>query len=236
MVSLWGGLRSIIIPSHTRVLSIANGLFGEGIAEMAQGLGAVVKQVKFEWNQVPGEKDWNEILRIAKEFKPNLITAVHCETPSGTLFKDMRRLGEIAHEVDALFYVDAVSSAFGAPLDIQNDCIDIGLIGTQKALSLPPDSGIITVSERAWKVVNGVKYQGYDALLPFQKALETKYFPYTMNWRAIAAINERCKDIKKIGLKTVWENHRIVASYCRQQIGRAVQQECRDRSRMPSSA
>src|SRR4051812_5401810 len=32
------------------------------------------------------------------------------------------------------------------------------------------------------------------------------------------------------------ENEKTVTQFCRKQIGRAVQQECRDRSRMPSSA
>ncbi len=43
-------------------------------------------------------------------------------------------IGQIAREVDALFYVDFVSSAFGEPLFVDKWNIDLGLLGTQKVL------------------------------------------------------------------------------------------------------
>ena len=99
----------------------------------------------------------------ARRFRPKLITAVHCETPSGTL-NPLDELGAICREVDALFYVDFVASGGGAPVLVDDWHIDLGLLGSQKVLSLLPDLSMVTVSERAWAAVEAVGYVGYDAL------------------------------------------------------------------------
>ena len=75
---------------------------------MAEMIGANVRIEKWPWNQVA--LDVERIRKVAHEFKPKLITLVHCETPSGTLNIKIKEIGAIAREVDALFYVDFVSS------------------------------------------------------------------------------------------------------------------------------
>lgn len=210
MVSLWGALRGLI-EKGDKVLAISTGVFGHGIGEMAKKVGAEVEFVSFEFNQV---LDPNLVLEKAKSFKPKLITVVHCETPSGSL-NPIDKLGKIAEVVDSLLYVDFVASAIGADVRVDEWGIDIGLLGTQKALSLPPDSGIVTISPKAWKVLEKVGYDGYDALLPFKDAVKNKYFPYTMNWASIAAIHSATKDILEKGLDQIHKEHLEVAQICR---------------------
>lgn len=60
-----------------------------------------------------------------------MITAVHCETPSGIL-NPIKPLGEIAQEVGALLYVDFVSSAAGTEVRVDDWHIDLGLLGSQR--------------------------------------------------------------------------------------------------------
>jgi len=98
---------------------------------------------------------------------------------------------------------------------VQECCIDLGLLGSQKALSLPPDLGIATVSARAWKVIEEVAYFGYDAFLPFKTAVEKRYFPYTPNWRSIAALNAAISLLEAEGLEAVRERHSKVAEHTR---------------------
>ena len=64
------------------------------------------------------------------------------------------RLGEIAREVDALLYVDFVSSAGGAELSVHNDKIDLGLLGSQKVFSMPPSLSVVTVSNRVRQLLS----------------------------------------------------------------------------------
>lgn len=52
---------------------------------------------------------------------------VHCDTPTGALNSEaVRQVGEACSKTEALFYVDAVSSAGAVPVDIPGWNIDIG--------------------------------------------------------------------------------------------------------------
>lgn len=210
MIALWGALKSVLAPGD-RVLAVATGLFGSGIGEMARGLGAEVEIVDFG---LDGIADPHGVRAAAHRFRPNLITAVHCETPSGTL-NPLAPLGEIAREVDALFYVDFVASAGGVAVDVDACHIDLGLLGSQKVLSLMPDLSMVSVSPRAWAAVEAIGYSGYDALAPWRTAVADRYFPYTHNWHAMAGLNVALDLLLNEGLSAVYARHAEVAAYCR---------------------
>jgi aspartate aminotransferase-like enzyme len=154
------------------------------------------------------------VREAAKSFRPKLVTAVHCETPSGTL-ASLPEIGEVCQEVDALFYVDFVSSGGGVEVRVDDWHIDLGLLGSQKVLSLPPDLAMVTVSERAWPAVEDVAYVGYDALAPWRSAVENRHLPYTHNWHAMAGLHLATRMILHDGLAVVFQRHADVAAYCR---------------------
>ena len=211
MLALWGALKSVLRPGD-RVLAVASGLFGYGIGEMAAQLGAEVQTVGFGYDNIA---DPDQVRAAAHAFRPHLITAVHCETPSGTL-NPLAEIGAISREVDALFYVDFVASAGGTPVLVDEWQIDLGLLGSQKVLSLMADLSMVSVSERAWQRCDEVKYVGYDALLPWRHAMAERYMPYTHNWHAVAGLQVALQRLLAEGLPKVYERHRTVAAYCRQ--------------------
>lgn len=213
MLALWGALKSVIRPGD-RVLAVATGLFGYGIGEMAVQLGAEVETAGFGYN---GIADPAQVREVADRLRPTLITAVHCETPSGTL-NPLQELGAIAREVDALFYVDFVASAGGCPVDVDACQIDLGLLGSQKVLSLPADLAMVSVSERAWERIDQVSYPGYDALLPWRTAIENRYMPYTHNWQAMAGLRVSLQALFDEGLPAVYQRHADVAAHCRRRL------------------
>ncbi len=210
MLALWGALKSVILPGD-RVLAVASGIFGYGIGEMAQQLGAEVEFVGFEYDQA---LDPEQVRVVAKRIRPKLITAVHCETPSGVL-NPLVEVGAISREVDALYYVDFVASAGGAPVEVDRAQIDLGLLGSQKVLSLPPDLSMIAVSERAWREIEKVNYVGYDALWPWRTAWHNRYLPYTHNWHALAGLQVALQLLFEEGLEDAYARHATVAAHCR---------------------
>ncbi|EHM09312.1 serine-pyruvate aminotransferase/archaeal aspartate aminotransferase [Thermanaerovibrio velox DSM 12556] len=209
MLALWGALNSVTSPGD-RLLAVSSGVFGSGFAQMGRALGLEVDLLEFPFNSVP---DPERVRARALSFRPKMITAVHCETPSGTI-SSLEPLGLIAREVDALFCVDLVSSAFGTWLDVEGSHIDLGLLGSQKCLSLPPDLCITTVSPRAARAVRQRNHQGYDALLPFLSAPEAGGFPYTHNWRALKALSVSLELIESEGLEEVIARHRRCSKMC----------------------
>ncbi|MDQ4074712.1 MAG: aminotransferase class V-fold PLP-dependent enzyme [Chloroflexota bacterium] len=215
MLALWGALNSVIRPGDP-VVAVATGLFGYGIGDMASGLGAEVTTVGFEYDETI--HDWERVRRVLREVRPTLVTAVHCETPSGTL-NPVKELGRVIREElgdETLFYVDAVASLAGCPVEVDASGIDLALFGTQKALSAPPELAMVSVSERAWERVAHVGYQGYDALQPWRDVGDPGSFPYTPAWASVAALNEACAMVLEEGLENVYARHARVTAQTRQ--------------------
>ena len=210
MVALWGTMKSLVKRGDS-VLSVCNGLYGDGFADMAEEMGAAVSKVQSASYEEP--VDVKACVATIIEERPNLVTMVHCETPSGFL-NELKDIGAACKMVGALFYVDFVSSAVGCELNVDEYNIDVGLLGTQKALSLKADLSVVTISKNAWKKAEEVSYSGYDAILPFQFAVERKYFPYTHNWHSVLALKLRCEELLAEGLENVWKRHRECKSLC----------------------
>mmetsp|Transcript_14063 Transcript_14063/g.31902 ORF Transcript_14063/g.31902 Transcript_14063/m.31902 type:complete len:367 (-) Transcript_14063:52-1152(-) len=209
MVALWGAMKSVIQTGDT-VLSVVNGLYGDGFAEMAQGLGANMERVEFPWDQAV---DNDRVIQAIQRVRPKLVTMVHCETPTGCL-NTLSGIGAATKECGGLFLVDFVSSAGGAPLNVDEECIDLGLLASQKVIGAPPALAFVTISDRAWQRIQQVKYNGYDALSPFQNMGSGKLLPYTHNWHAIAATRVACQEILVEGLDEIHLRHGHVRDAC----------------------
>jgi aspartate aminotransferase-like enzyme len=193
------------------VLAVGTGVFGFGIGDMARQVGAEVEVVGFPYDAI---LDPEPVRAAARRFRPRLITAVHCETPSGTL-NPLHQVGQICREVEALYYVDFVASAGGVPVDVDTNQIDLGLLGSQKVLSLMPDLAMVSVSERAWAAVAEVNYAGYDALGPWRTGVADRYLPYTHNWQAMAGLQVALNLLLAEGMEDVYGRHAQVAALCR---------------------
>jgi aspartate aminotransferase-like enzyme len=212
MLALWGALKSCLHPGD-RVLCVGTGVFGFGIADMANSIGAVTRTIAYGYDETI--KDLNRIEHIIEEFQPKMITAVHCETPSGTL-NPLEELGQLKEKYGIpLLYVDTVASLGGAPVQVDERHIDLCLGGSQKVLSVPPNMAFLSVSERAWEIIEEVNYPGYDALKPFHHAQDNFYFPYTPDWHGMAALNTGAELILKEGLENSFQRHAQAAAFCR---------------------
>jgi aspartate aminotransferase-like enzyme len=193
---------------------VATGVFGYGFAEMARQIGAEVEIVGFGYDDVA---DAQQVREAAHRFRPRLVTAVHCETPSGTL-NPLAEIGAICREVDALYYVDFVASAGATPVLVDEWQIDLGLLGSQKVLSLMPDLSMVSISPRAWDVIEATNYAGYDALAPWKRAMVERYMPYTHNWHAMAGLKVALDLLMAEGLEAAYRRHAEVAHDCRERL------------------
>ena len=215
MLALWAALKNFMKPGE-RLLCLGTGVFGYGIGDMARSLGIQVKTVGLPYNQTL--HNWDEIESAIADFRPKMITAVHCETPSGTL-NPIAPLGKLKERYEVpLLYVDAVASLGGAPVESDDWHVDLMLGGSQKALSVPPAMSFLTVSPAAWEIAKQVNYAGYDALLPFETAPQTGYFPYTPYWQGLAALREGTQMLLEEGLPASFARHQRLAEMTRQRL------------------
>ena len=93
--------------------------------------------------------------------------------------------------------------------------IDIGLLGSQKVLSLTPSLSISSISPRAWEVIEAVNYSGYEAYTGWRNVPESHYMPYTHDWHSMKALNISLSAIMSEGISEVISRHEKTAELCR---------------------
>jgi len=136
------------------VVAVANGVFGYGIADMARRLGAAVEVVGLDHDEAA---DPARVEEAIQRVRPKRVAMVHCKIPYG-IFDPVAGIAALVARYEApFFYVDAVSSAVGVPLRVDERHILLCLVGTQKCLSMLPDLGIVTVNEQACRAVREVE-------------------------------------------------------------------------------
>lgn len=217
MLALWAALKSTL-RAGDRVLSVGTGVFGDGIGDMAASMGCEVCKVSLPYNEtIPSTfHELGMVEEAIARFKPHMVTAVHCETPSGTL-NPLASLGALRRAMGVeLFYVDAVASLGGAPVDVDGWGVDLLLAGSQKALSAPPSMSMVSVSDAAWKRIDEVAYAGYDALAPFRTVQADGRCPYTPYWHGIAALHAGVAALEREGFANAYARHEAVATQCRE--------------------
>jgi len=215
MLALWSALKSSLVPKD-RVLVISTGLFGSGFGDMAVSIGCEIKTISFGYDETIYDLDIIE--KAIQEFKPKMITMVQGETPSGTM-NPVDGVANLKKKYNVpLFCVDSVSIIGGAEVKVDEWNIDFCLGASQKCLSSPANLAFLSVSNAAWKIIEEVKYAGYDSLLPFKDVLKNECFPYTPYWQGLAELHKACELILEEGLDNVFARHLKVAKYCRERV------------------
>ncbi len=217
MLALWAGLKSCL-QAGDAVVSVGTGVFGDGIGDMAASFGCRVERISLPYNSTID--DLSLVEDAIRRVKPVMLTAVHCETPSGTL-NPLAALGQLKKDLHVpLFYADVVASAGGAPVKADAWHIDLALGGSQKCLSAPPSMSFLSVSPAAWDRIRHVGYQGYDAILPFHSVQTDGRCPYTPYWNGVAALYAASQCLLAEGLDAVFARHERVAARCREGLSR----------------
>lgn len=147
------------VSTGENVVVITVGAFGDYFVSICEKYGFNVHKLEKEWGQACTEEDLTEFLKPLKNVKA--VFATYNETSTGIL-NPIEKLAKVVHtHTDALFIVDGVSCIGGAPAEMDNWGIDILVTGSQKAMMLPPGLALLSVSERAWKVIEGNKTPSY---------------------------------------------------------------------------
>ena len=128
-------------------------------------------------------------------------------------------MGEIVRtHTDALFIVDGVSGLGGAPAQMDNWNIDILVTGSQKAMMLPPGLALLSVSDRAWKVIEENRTPAYYLnLLSYREWAAKGMTPNTPAISLIMGLSAVCDLIDEEGgfSKTV-ERHTLMKNMVRE--------------------
>lgn len=90
---------------------------------------------------------WNQHILEAIDENTALVALSHTHWANGTLF-DLKKIGERAHEVGALFVIDGTQSVGALPIDVQEMGIDALICGGYKWLMGPYSLGYAYFNEK----------------------------------------------------------------------------------------
>lgn len=204
--SAWGVMEgSIRNCVAKKVLNCGNGAFSDKWADVSKRCGKQSHFLSFEW----GKPVCPEAVR--KELSTgeyDAITLCHNETSTGTM-SDLEAIMAVVREFpEVISIVDTVSSFSAVKIDKDALGLDVMLLGTQKALALPPGMALFSVSKRALDRAAQLDDRGY--YFDFHEFLanhEKNMTPSTPVIPLIYALKSKIEDIFAEGVEARYARH-----------------------------
>jgi aspartate aminotransferase-like enzyme len=211
-----GGLEAAVVNTLSpgdKVLSLANGFFGERFADLAEEYGADVTRLNFEWGKPVDIDAVKKALKADGDIKA--VLATHNETSTGVT-NDLKEISAVVKKFDKLLLVDAISSlgCINLPTDDWN--CDIVVTASQKGWMVPPGLAMVSVSEKAWQVHAQAKMPRY--YWDFSKAkdfLQKGQTPWTPAISVFFALDVTLDLMLREGLDNIFARHARVARMAR---------------------
>jgi len=198
-----GSIRNLV---GTKVLNCCCGAFSDKWYDVALSCGKQAAALRVEWGQ-PITPELVDQALSAGGF--DTLTIVHNETSTGVL----NPLGDIARLVkskypEVLIVADTVSSFSTVPIPMDEWGLDVMLLGTQKALALPPGLSLFAASTAAMERAATMPDRGYYFdFLEFKKNGENDMTPSTPAISLIYGLRHRMEKIMAEGLENRYARH-----------------------------
>ena len=142
-------LANVMAPGD-KALFICNGQFADRFAAIAEGLGLQADKVDVPWGEAVDIAVLQERL-AATDYRA--VIAIHNESSTGAV-ADLAAIGAAVRNTEAVLIVDSVSGLGGIEMQQDRWGVDVLVSASQKALMCPPGLGLVSVSEKAWWVID----------------------------------------------------------------------------------
>ena len=148
-----GGLETVLtgaICPGDKVLIPAFGRFGYLLAEILERCGAEITLLEREWGTVFTPEEIEDAL---KKNSYKAVACIHGET-STSMMQPLKEIGEICERYGALLIVDSVATLGGAEVKVDEWKLSACISGTQKCVSAPSGSALITYNKQIEEIVS----------------------------------------------------------------------------------
>ncbi len=200
-----------LLRTGEKVLALQNGFFGERLADVARAYGLEVRTVTAPLGLAVDPDAVRR--RLAAEPDIQAVTVVHLETSTGVL-NPLAEIAAVVREFDVLLIVDAVSSLGGVPLPVDEWGVDVCVTVSNKCLAAPPGLAPLSVSERAWQVMErkGGRAHGWYLNLRTWKDYAINWaswhpHPTTLPTNIVLALRASLHHILETGIEAYYARH-----------------------------
>lgn len=202
------------------VVVVDTGFFGVRLKEIAESIGLAVTTVPVE---AGAPADPVQVSR-AMEGAAGLITT-HVDTSTGVRHP-IDELARAAHDAGAVIMVDAIASAGGETIDLDQMDIDLLVSSTQKGLEAPPGLGIVATTRKGREKVLSRRSEvksWYLSLARWDQYREEwgswHPHPVTMPTNLVLALASSLKRILETGREASIAKRTELARYTRERLG-----------------
>ena len=138
------------------------------------------------------------------------------ETATGVR-NDIQAFGKIVAPTPMALVVDAISGLGVIECRTDDWHVDICVTGSQKALMLPPGLAFVSVSAKAWQVIdkNTAARIFYFDLKKYREKLKEFDTPFTPANTLVRALRVSLKRLRDEGIENVWKRHARMAAAAR---------------------
>lgn len=212
-----GGMEAAVVnsfPTGSTVIVCHAGRWGERWRGICKAFGIEVISVAAPYGQAVQP----EQLRQALAEHPNVqgVMTTLSETSTG-VGHDIAAFGKLVANTPAILLVDAISGLGVMPCRVDDWHVDICVTGSQKALMMPPGLAFVSVSDKAWKLIeaNSQCRTFYFDLKKYKAKLAESDTPYTPANTLIRALRLSLKRFRTEGNEAVWARYSRIASAAR---------------------
>ncbi|OIO34916.1 MAG: class V aminotransferase [Candidatus Omnitrophica bacterium CG1_02_40_15] len=211
-----GSVINLLSPGDKAIV-VRGGKFGERFGEICKAYGIEFTAIDVEWGKAVDPEIIRNILEEDERRTTNherRIKAVYttlCETSTGVA-TDIEAVGKVLKNYEAALVVDAISGLAAMPIKTDEWGVDVCVSGSQKGLMIPPGLAFVSVSPKAWALIEKStlpKY--YFDFKAYKKALTKIDTPFTPAVNLVIALREALKIIKEESMDVIFDRHKKMA-------------------------
>lgn len=193
------------------------GVFSDRMDSIAESHDLNIIPIEKEWGEAVTKSDIKKVLENDKDKEIKAICLPHNETSTGVK-NDIKSISEIIKELNhpALIVVDAISSLASLELETDGWNLDVVVSSSQKGLMLPPGLGIVSISKRAWDLIEkSTMSKWYWDFKAVKERMKGNQFPYTPSTTLLFGLKESIDILLEEGLENVWKRHELMTKAIR---------------------
>lgn len=204
-----------VVSPGDEVIVVVTGAFGDRFAAICERYGALTHRLEVPWGEACVPEKLEQFLKKHPGVRAVFLT--YCETSTGVL-NPVEKLSRVVRETsEALVIVDGVSCLGAVQAKMDEWGIDVLVTGSQKALMLPPGLAFISVSERAFSIIEKNEKRAFYLSLPeYRDQYLRRTTPFTPAVSLIFGLKKALDLIEEEGLEEVAARHELLQRMTRE--------------------
>ena len=191
-----------LLSPGDKAITVEGGKFGERWSELCRSYSVEPNVIKVTWGKAVDPAQIKKILAADKNIKAVFITQSETSTGATT---DVEAVARVVRDANAVLVVDAISALGIIDLQMDNWGVDVVVSAVHKGFMLPPGLAFISVSAKAFKLVETCKSpRYYFDLRKSKEAMVDIDTPFTPAIGIVIALNESLRRIKQEGLSNLF--------------------------------